>query len=359
MAYLRNSWHMIGWSSELTPGAFVHRTLSEVEVLVYRLQNGAPAAIRDRCAHRFVPLHRGKQIGDMIQCGYHGLCFGPDGACVKHPVAGATIPKAARVQAFPIVERDGILWVWLGDPARADQGAIPDYAFLADPQRACVAGHLMTNAGYQLAIDNLTDLTHIQFVHGEYQGSEAFPNIVSSAVQEGNSVTTHLTFPNGRPPMFFASLLDDPERPIDIVYEVRWTPPSNAKLTVRAYRVGDRAAPLFDVQSAHIVSAETATTCHYFFANSRDFAVGDAAVDARVREWQRIGFVEQDKPMLEAQQRAIGDADLMSLGPALMATDAGPVRIRRILDALIRAEQTGAAPSVTPHAHRLEADSLT
>jgi len=347
MAYLRNAWHMIGWSSELPAGAFVHRTLCEIEILVYRLQSGAPAAIRDRCAHRFVPLHLGKQVGDTIQCGYHGLCFGPDGSCVRHPVAGATIPKTAHVQAFPIVERDGILWVWLGDATRADPATIPDYGFLAAPGRAVVAGAMRALCDYRLAIDNLTDLTHIQFVHSEYQASEAFPRIESRAVQDGTTVTSHLLFPNGRPPPFFGRLVADPAQPIDLAYEVRWTPPSNAKLTVRGFRPGDRGVPLFEVHSAHIVSAETATTCHYFFANSRDFAVGDASVDAQVREWQRVGFAEQDKPMLEAQQRMIGDADIMALGPALMATDAGPVRVRRVLESLLHAEQATRSEPVT------------
>jgi vanillate O-demethylase monooxygenase subunit len=354
--FLLDAWHKAGWSSGLTGGAFVHRTLSDIEVLVYRLQNGAPAAIRDRCAHRFVPLHLGKQVGDAIQCGYHGLCFGADGSCVKHPVAGATIPKTARVQAFPVVERDGILWVWLGDATRADPATIPDYGFLSAPGRAVVAGAMRTLCDYRLAIDNLTDLTHIQFVHSAYQASEAFPNIESRAVQDATTITSHLLFPNGRPPPFFARLVADPEQPIDLAYEVRWTPPSNAKLTVRGFKPGERSTPLFEVNSAHIVAAETPTTCHYFFANSRDFAVGDAAVDEQVREWQRVGFAEQDKPMLEAQQRMIGDADIMSLGPALMATDAGPVRIRRVLESLIHAQQ-GAAAAAPPDPARVAVES--
>ncbi len=330
---------MVGWSSELTEGKFVHRKLSNEPVLVYRLQNGQPAAIADRCAHRFVPLHLGTQVGDTIQCGYHGLCFGPDGRCVKNPVEGAVIPKAAKVRAYPIVERYGILWVWLGEPEKVDEGKIPDYAFLVDPRRTTVSGYTLTKANYQLAIDNLTDLTHIQFVHGEYQGSEAFPRIKNEVKQDGDTVYTYLTFPGGKPPPFFVTALKDPEQPIDLVYEVRWNAPSNAKLTVRGFSVNDRTTSLFEVQSAHIVSAETDKTCHYFFGNSRDFAIADPAADARVREWQRIGFNEQDKPMLEAQQQSVGDADLMTLGPVLLATDAGPVRVRRILSSMMAAER--------------------
>jgi len=342
MTYLLNTWYMIGWSHELSaetgPGAMVHRTIAGEPILVYRLGSGEPAAIRDRCPHRFAPLHMGKQIGDVIQCGYHGLCFGADGACVSHPVQGAPIPKAAKVRAYPAVDRWGILWVWLGDREKADPALIPDYSFLTEPGRANVFGYMVTNANYQLAIDNLADLTHVQFVHSEFQGSEAFPRIKSEVKQDGNTVRSFLTFPDGRPPAFFANAISDTSQPIDLVYEVRWDAPSCAKLTVHGYPVGNREEQLFEGQSAHIVSAETERTCHYFYGNSRTYGIGDLSADARIREWQRIGFNEQDKPMLEAQQQNVGDMDLMDLKPVLLATDAGAVRIRRVLKSMIESE---------------------
>jgi vanillate O-demethylase monooxygenase subunit len=52
----------------------------------------------------------------------------------------------------------------------------------------------------------------------------------------------------------------------------------------------------------------------------------------------RWAFEHQDRPMIEAQQNRVGAADLMDLGPALMAIDAAPVRARRILGRLIAAE---------------------
>lgn len=351
MPFLRNAWHMIGWADELVEGRFVHRTIANRPVLVYRLGNGSPAAIEDRCPHRFVPLHMGKQVGDVVQCGYHGLCFDRTGACVKNPVDGAPIPKAAKVQGFPVVERFGGLWVWLGAAERADESLLPNFDFLVDPRRATVQGYMLTKANYQLAIDNLTDLTHVQFVHGEYQGSEAYPRIKTEVKQEGNTVYSYLTFPNGRPPTFYQNALPDKERPIDLVYEVRWNAPSNAKLMVRGFVPGDRSSPLFEIQSAHIVTAETETTCHYFFSNSRDYAIGDPQADAKVREWQRIGFVEQDKPMLEAQQRAVGEVDIMTLHPVLLGADAAAVRVRRVLQALINAE-VGVAGGSAAHASR-------
>ena len=337
MAFLKNTW-LIGWASELSEaGALVHRTIAGEPILAYRLTNGAVAALQDRCPHRFVPLHRGKQVGDDIECGYHGLCFGATGQCVKNPVDGAPIPKAAKVRAYPIAERHKALWVWLGDTELADPELIPDFSFLTDANRSVVAGYTLTHASAELAIDNLSDLTHTQYVHREFQASEAFPKLKVEVQQEGHCVTTRLILPGGRPPPFFTAALPAAQ-PVDLVFDAHWNAPSLIKLTFKAYAPGDRTTPLLNAISAHIVSAQTATSCHYFYANARDFALGDPAVDEKVREWQRIGFSEQDKPMLEAQQANIGDADLMSLGPVLLGTDAGSVRIRRTFKALVDSE---------------------
>lgn len=354
MSFLRNTWYMVGWESELSTG-FVHRRIAGEEMLVYRLADGSIAAIQDRCPHRFVPLHRGRQVGDSIECGYHGLCFGADGRCVKNPVEGALIPKAAKVRSFPAVARYGGLWVWPGDAAEADPSLIVDLSFLVDPQRATVSGYMHTKSNYQLAIDNLSDLTHIQYVHSEFQASEAYPRLKSEVLQNGNIVTTRLTFPNGKLAPVFSNAVADPHAPADLVNEVEWHAPSVAILRVRAYKPGERGEPLFDVKSAHIVSAETSSSCHYFFGNTRNFALGDPAADERVRQWQRTAFTEQDKPMLEAQQAYLGERDVLDLNPVLLQTDAGSVRIRRTLKKLIEAEGAADAESAAKAARAVTA----
>jgi Vanillate O-demethylase oxygenase C-terminal domain len=58
-------------------------------------------------------------------------------------------------------------------------------------------------------------------------------------------------------------------------------------------------------------------------------------------------FEMQDKPIIEAQQSCIGDADLMSLRPVLLSGDAAAVRARKVLDKLIREEREASAASET------------
>ena len=50
-------------------------------------------------------------------------------------------------------------------------------------------------------------------------------------------------------------------------------------------------------------------------------------------------FAGEDKPMVEAQQRQIGEVELLGLNPVLLPVDAGAVRCRRVLRRLIAAEQ--------------------
>ncbi len=330
MPFLQNTWYMFGHAHEVTTDSFLNRTIADVDLLVYRKTDGTLAALHDLCPHRFVPLHKGKQIGDAIQCGYHGLEFGSDGQCVKHPVTGAQIPKTACVQSYPVVERDTLIWVWPGNADRADASLIPDYSFLTQPDRRNVGGYLHTLANYQLSSDNLLDLSHVQFVHSSMQASEAFERSTFRVEQEGEEITTYLTLPNGLPPPLYRTMLD-PGTPLDITFEMRWNLPSCIRLRMTGTAVGKPEEQLFQTMSAHVVSPETASTSHYFYINSRTTDLDNPEADATIRNWQEQGFTQEDKPMLEAQQRYIGDRDLMSLNPAGLKTDAGAVRARRIL----------------------------
>jgi len=60
-------------------------------------------------------------------------------------------------------------------------------------------------------------------------------------------------------------------------------------------------------------------------------------------KYLREPFEQEDLPMLEAQQRSIGDSDFWSMKPILLAGDAAAVRARRVLDAMIKAEAEATA----------------
>jgi phenylpropionate dioxygenase-like ring-hydroxylating dioxygenase large terminal subunit len=103
-----------------------------------------------------------------------------DGANVRaadyHPNTtrrGEITPFTNSKGEYPLVERYGHVWVWYGDARRADPAYLPDIPFLplnqAQPDFA--RGVNFFHCTYELVLENILDLTHIDFVHGAYAGT--------------------------------------------------------------------------------------------------------------------------------------------------------------------------------------------
>ena len=122
----RDQWYVIAFSSEVGRKPLA-RMITGDPVLLYRREDGTPVALFDRCPHRGMRLSNGgKLIDDAVQCNYHGLEFGPDGMCRKIP-SGGPISNQMRVRSYPVVEVWNWIWIWPGDPAKADPERIPDH----------------------------------------------------------------------------------------------------------------------------------------------------------------------------------------------------------------------------------------
>ena len=83
--WLRDCWYVIAWDHEIPAagaGDLFSRTVLGEPILVFRCEDGALAALEDRCCHRLAPLSKGRREGDCVRCGYHGLMFDADGRCV-------------------------------------------------------------------------------------------------------------------------------------------------------------------------------------------------------------------------------------------------------------------------------------
>ena len=76
--YPRNMWWVAARSDEIKEKP-VSRWLLETPVVLYRLEDGTPAALYDRCPHRWAPLSEGHVEGDKIICPYHGMQFNIEG----------------------------------------------------------------------------------------------------------------------------------------------------------------------------------------------------------------------------------------------------------------------------------------
>lgn len=342
MTFLKNTWYVAAWSDEIGPMTLLARTVLNESVLMFRQEDGKAVAIGNRCPHRFAPLSMGRHVGDAVQCGYHGLEFGADGRCRRNPHGGAAKPSAAKVPAYPLVERHRMLWIWMG-PAKADESLIPDiFNFAADDTRAHVKGYLHVQAHYLLLVDNLMDLSHGLYLHrGSLATKEMQQEFRPTTRIEGDVVICEREQPNIEPPAMWVPSLPPDAKRIDFFSNVEWYAPSNVIHPVGCRRLGKPAGVDGGVSScsAHMFTPETDHSSHYFFCNSRDYGVNCAQTDDRIRKILSHVFSSEDRPMIEAQQEMIGDADLMSLEPVFLPTDKAAVLVRRRLQQLIDAEQ--------------------
>lgn len=168
----RNAWYVAAFSRDV--GRFIlARTVLATPLVIYRKADGAAVVMDGRCPHRHFPLGKSALEGDNVRCGYHGFVFGPDGRCLEIP-SQSHVPRACRVPVYPAIEHGLWLWVWLGDPAGADPGLLPSLAQIGLEGEGLEAHPLIFRevaCRYQLLNDNLFDLSHLAFLHGNTIGT--------------------------------------------------------------------------------------------------------------------------------------------------------------------------------------------
>jgi len=344
MDYLRNCWNLAGWSAELPPGGMLARRLLDTPVLLFRDKAGEAKAVLDRCPHRFAPLSMGKVEDGAIVCGYHGLAFAGNGKCIHNP--HGPVVSALNVTAFPVRERFYGLWIWMGDPALADDSLLPDLEFVNEaPATAFSTGYLHGQGNYQLYADNLLDLTHVDFLHPTTLGGGSITRTKPVFEQEGNAVAIKWHPRNETPSPVHRGLLglaDDDDQRVDSWTEVYWEAPSLIQIVTGVVPTGVARPPEDSARAIHVLTPESAHSTHYFFASARKFAVDDEEFNRQFAETRHRVFSTEDRPMIVGQSERMEGQDFWDLRPALLPTDAGAVRVRRILERLISQEREGA-----------------
>jgi phenylpropionate dioxygenase-like ring-hydroxylating dioxygenase large terminal subunit len=327
--FLLNGWYCAGWSEELDRQKIIGRRLLNMPIVIYRA-DGQAVALHDRCPHRFAPLSKGAVKDGNLVCGYHGLAFSRTGQCVESPFGDRKVPNAA-VQAFPVVERDNAIWFWPGDPELADPAAIPEFAGLGDAKGR--QGYLNLKANYQLAIDNLMDLSHIEFVHLRTFGGAGcfFEGQHETRKVSDTEIWSLWTMDDVQPPAPARAAFGDQR--VNHWQDMCWRAPSNLSFDMGLVPLGlDRSSAPPRMQQAHLLTPETETSTHYFYSKEQQD-------EPKEFDMLKIAFEEEDAPMMEACQRNMGD-NFWAERPVVLATDASAILVRRMLDKMIREQNS-------------------
>jgi len=165
----RDFWYPLAWSENLRPGRVIGRDFAGAPIALYRGRSGQVFALEDRCAHRQVPLHLGRVEGESLKCGYHGWTYDCAGKCVDVPYLGREkLPNGVR--SYPVLEQDGLIFVFPGDAGLAASRAPPAINAVADPRYKTRPLKRDVACHYSFMHENLFDMNH-QFLHRKQMGA--------------------------------------------------------------------------------------------------------------------------------------------------------------------------------------------
>ena len=323
-----NAWYVACWSADLAIGHALGRKFLDQDVALFRAEDGTVSALHDRCPHRFAPLSAGVVRNGILQCPYHGLEFNGSGACTHNPYG--PVLRSAAVRSYPTAERHRAIWIWMGDAEAADENLIPDLSVLAEaPDSAFSSGYLHTQCNFEIVIDNILDLTHTDYLHANSIAGTGMTTSSKPVTRETKDGLRVEWLASGIPlSPFHARLYPHIER-ADQVVRMDWYAPAAIRLDAIFMPAGQPEEKGFANLNLHLMTPETKTTTHYFFAATRTYQLEDEALNRSVAEARYKVFSTEDKPILNLVQERMGDADFWDLKPLLLGVDEAAVRARR------------------------------
>jgi phenylpropionate dioxygenase-like ring-hydroxylating dioxygenase large terminal subunit len=350
--FLKNCWYVAALDHELIDGKLLSRILLGEHVLLYRGESGNVIAMNDRCPHRGALLSKGRLEGDSVRCMYHGIKYDGAGKCVQIP-GQDMIPPKLKVHSYPVSVRSHFIWVWMGDAAKADPALIVDLPYLSDPQWNGIPAYLHYDASYLLIVDNLSDFSHLAFVHTKtLGGSEEYAYVskptVIERLERGFRVERWHT--DSDPPPFHKKVIRDKNAKVDRRNIATMLVPGVFTMETLFAAAGQGArtgnvAGAKEYRNCQFMTPETERTTHFFWSYLNNFEADDSTISRSLLDSLIEGFME-DKEIIERQQKTL-DEDPSFQMLAILA-DAPLAHFRRVLGKLIDAEQIGAAAQPAP-----------
>ncbi len=176
----KNFWYACELSTAVKQTPKKVRALGQ-DLAIYRTSAGRVVALSDLCVHRGGSLSMGPVEDDCLRCPYHGWKYDSSGQCVEIPANTEEkgIPQRARVDAYPVEERYGLVWIFLGDLPAAERPPIPTFPEFDDPDYCMIWGTFDWKANYERVIENGIDIAHAPWVH-----KNSFGNVKNPQVQD-------------------------------------------------------------------------------------------------------------------------------------------------------------------------------
>ncbi len=340
--FLKNCWYVAGWSRDYGRELKPEQILGE-HIVIYRTLDGRPVALEDACPHRKLPLSDGNLIGDTVECGYHGLTFDCSGACVIAPTQRDQIPRRAVVKSYPIVDRYRLMWIWMGDPDKADPDLIFPIENFDNPDWGYTDGGFMDiDCNYLWICDNLLDPSHVAWVHVSSfagAGTDDEPLVVEKT-DRGVIVSRWI---HGKPPSPYYADLVKFDGDCDRLQHYEMSLPGIG-LNMSVYAPFGTGGPgkahdslTFVNISYNFMTPIDQDRTRYFWFQHRNTDPDDQAISQKMNAGAYMAFGE-DKAILEKVHAGMKEMATPNIDLGL---DAGAKQFRLMLRRAIEAETAG------------------
>lgn len=336
---IRNCWYVAAFSQDIPEGKIVSRRLLGTHVVLFRNEHGV-TALHDRCAHRSFPLSGGYLENGHLVCRYHGFEYDHTGLCVHVPSQADRCPKNIRVHSYPVVEQSPHVWIWMGDPDKADTSLLPRYDWMGDsPDWAAGHGYMHVKSNYVFLHENLLDLSHLSYLHAKTFGTPdyAFAPFESEA-SDGRYVVRRTVSPT-RLPDIYAKPTDMVGVDAARIVESTFVSPglSFTELTLRNLSLPESERRDYHLKTAQIITPESQDTLHYHFTVVRDFDLDNPETTDFIMAAIRAAF-DEDVYALERITETRQQDDAPDFFEQSVLADRAGVAMRRYLNDQARQE---------------------
>jgi phenylpropionate dioxygenase-like ring-hydroxylating dioxygenase large terminal subunit len=140
------------------------KLLSE-RLIAFRDTDGRYGLMDEFCAHRGISLWFGRNEECGLRCPYHGWKYDVTGQCVDMPnePEHSAFAKKVKLKSYPLVERGGVLWTYMGPPET--QPPLPEYEFATVPAAQTYTSKRWQECNWLQAMEGGIDSSHVSFLH--------------------------------------------------------------------------------------------------------------------------------------------------------------------------------------------------
>jgi phthalate 4,5-dioxygenase oxygenase subunit len=162
---LRRYWQPAALVDELSGNRPVKpvRLLGE-SLVIFKDDQGRYGLIERACPHRGTDLAFGRLEDGGLRCAFHGWLFDVTGKCLETPAEpeGSRMCDNIRQKAYPVVERSGILFAYLGP---GTPPALPQLDCFVAPDSHTFAFKGLIDCNWLQSLEVGVDPAHTSFLH--------------------------------------------------------------------------------------------------------------------------------------------------------------------------------------------------